>query len=261
MIEWNLQSQQGESGMWDTHVRIGGSAGTNLEFEQCEAMNGTVPINKNCEGVFLMFHATKPSSNVYLENTWFWVADHALDADAPKRVTIYSGRGVLIESSGPVWMYGTASEHSLIYNYQFNGVRALYSGLMQSETPYMQPVPPAPQPLQFSTAYGDPMFTICAGSTSDYCREAWGLRIVNSRNVIIYSTGLYSFFRDYSQDCNDARNCQDNMIHIQNSQVDMYAVNTFAAVNMLIDDNMGTVRDADNLNWWCSTLSYYFTGR
>lgn len=261
MIEWNLQSNQGESGMWDTHVRIGGSAGTNLEFAQCEQFNGTTPINKQCEGVFLMFHATKPASGVYLENTWFWVADHALDADAPKKVTIYSGRGVLIQSTGPTWLWGTASEHSLIYNYQFDGAQALYSGLMQSETPYMQPYPPAPQPLHFNAEYHDPQFSICRGSSSRYCQEAWGLRIVNSRNVIIYSTGLYSFFQDYQQTCDITRNCQDNMIHIQNSQVDMYAVNTFAAVNMIVDDNMGTIRNADNLNWFCATISYYFTGR
>ena len=261
MVEWNLQSEQGQSGMWDCHTRIGGSSGTNLEFSNCPAQNGTTTIDKQCEGVFLMFHATKAASGVYLENTWFWVADHSLDEDSPKRVTIYSGRGMLIQSTGAVWLWGTASEHSILYNYQFDGVQALYSGLMQSETPYFQPYPEAPLPLSFNSAYDDPTFSVCSGgSTSQYCKESWGLRILNSKNVIIYSTGLYSFFQDYQQTCLDSRNCQQNMIHISNSQVDMYAVNTFAAVNMIVDDGVGTVVNSQNVNWFCGTLSYYFTG-
>lgn len=262
MIEWNLQSNQGDSGFWDTHVRIGGSAGTNLESPKCAAVNGTgYSVNPECEGVFLMFHATRPSSGVYVENSWFWVADHNLDVQAPTQVSIYSARGVLIQSAGAVWLWGTASEHSILYNYQFDGAQALFSGLMQSETPYMQPFPLAPAPFKFNTAYDDPQFTICNGATSQFCKEAWGLRIVNSKNVLIYSTGLYSFFQDYQEDCVATRNCQENMIHIQNSQVNMYAVNTFAAVNMLVDDNMGTVQNVDNENWFCGTLAYYFTGQ
>lgn len=260
MVEWNLQSPQGQSGWWDTHVRIGGSSGTNLESPQCTAANGTTGIDKNCMGVFLMFHATKPSSGVYVENSWFWVADHNLDFAAPEQLTIYSARGVLIQSQGPVWLWGTASEHSILYNYQFDGAQSLFSGLMQSETPYYQPYPLAPEPFAFNNAYDDPLFTICKSSPSPYCQEAWGLRIYNSRNVLIYSTGLYSFFQDYQQTCDDPRNCQQNMIHIQSSQVDMYAVNTFAAENMIVDDDMGTVKNDDNQNWWCATVAYYFTG-
>ncbi|KAF2480880.1 pectate lyase superfamily protein-domain-containing protein [Neohortaea acidophila] len=260
LIEWNLQSAQGESGMWDVHTRVGGSAGSNLEVAQCAAVNGTSAINTACEGVFLMFHATSAASGVYLENTWFWVADHDLDSSTPEQLTIYSGRGMLIQAAGPVWLWGTASEHSIMYNYQFDGVQALYSGLMQSETPYFQPFPEAPAPLTINSAYGDPTFSVCAGSASEYCKESWGLRVINSRNVLIYTTGLYSFYQDYAQECAADRNCQLNMIHIQNSQVDMYAVNTFSAVNMLLDDGVGTVTDADNANWFCATLAYYFTG-
>ena len=260
MIEWNLQSTQSQpSGMWDTHVRIGGSAGTNLESPECAAVNGTSGINTNCEGVFLMFHATKSASGVYIENSWFWVADHNLDNDAPTQITIYSARGVLIQAQGPVWLWGTASEHSILYNYQFDGAQAVFAGFIQSETPYFQPNPDAPAPFQFNNQYDDPLFTVCTGSSSEYCKEAWGMRIYNSQNILIYSTGMYSFFQDYQQTCDDPRNCQQNMIHIQNSQVNMYAVNTFAAVNMLVDDFVGTVTNADNMNWWCGTIAYYFS--
>ena len=264
MIEWNLASAQGSAGMWDTHVRIGGSAGTELELAQCAAVNGTTnPIEKSCDGVFLMFHATTLSSGVYLENSWFWVADHELDSGASKQLTIYSARGALFQSQGPVWLWGTASEHSIMYNYQFDGVQALFSGFMQSETPYMQPYPLAPLPYEFNQAYDDPMFTVCSnGSDSSSavpCKDAWGLRIINSKNVLIYGTGLYSFFNDYQQECLNSKDCQENMIHIQGSQVQMYAVNTANSVNMLIDDDVGTVIGADNRNWFCDTMSYYIT--
>ncbi|KAK4945368.1 hypothetical protein LTR66_014403, partial [Elasticomyces elasticus] len=51
LMEWNLASAQGASGAWDTHFRIGGSAGTQLQSDTCakspSADHSTV--NKNCE--------------------------------------------------------------------------------------------------------------------------------------------------------------------------------------------------------------------
>ena len=49
------------------------------------------------------------------------------------------------------------------------------------------------------------------------------------------------------------------MIQIKNSQVDMYTVNTANAVNMIVDSSMGMVAAADNRNWFCDTVSYYYT--
>jgi glucan 1,3-beta-glucosidase len=266
MIEWNLNSPQGGAGMWDSHVRIGGSAGTHLEgptsLGGCRKNPNVTTINTDCEGVFLMFHATKQAGGVYLENTWFWVADHDLDNDTPHQISLYSARGVLIESQGAVWMWGTASEHSIIYNYQFNGAQALFSGFMQSETPYMQPNPEVPAPFSFNSAYDDPIFSVCSNASTagtPPCKDAWGLRIYNSKNVLIYGTGLYSFFNNYNQQCVKDKNCQQNMIHIQNSQVGAYMVNTANSVNMIMDDNRGTVTGEANRNWFCDTISYYYT--
>lgn len=36
------------------------------------------------------------------------------------QVSIYGARGMLIESQGPSWFYGTGSEHSVLYQYQLN---------------------------------------------------------------------------------------------------------------------------------------------
>jgi glucan 1,3-beta-glucosidase len=49
------------------------------------------------------------------------------------------------------------------------------------------------------------------------------------------------------------------MIHIQNSQVAMLAVSTKAAVNMIVDDDVGLVKDADHRSNFCATIAYYFT--
>jgi glucan 1,3-beta-glucosidase len=36
-----------------------------------------------------------------------WLADHDLDGDGSSQITLFSGRGILSESAGPVWMIGT----------------------------------------------------------------------------------------------------------------------------------------------------------
>nr|POE86516.1 glucan 1,3-beta-glucosidase [Quercus suber] len=268
MIEWNLQcSQQGGCGMWDTHVRMGGSYGSELLVDTCQLNPAQTSVDIKCEAGFLMFYASPQASGVYLENTWFWVADHDMEDPLQTQVSIYNGRGVLIQAKGPVWMWGTASEHSVLYNYQFDGVEALFSGFMQTETPYMQPNPAVPSPFTINPTYDDPDFGICNGSNtgpdSVPCKNAWGLRILNSRGVLIYSTGFYSFFNNYAQTCigPDAENCQEFVIHLQNSQVDMYAVTTKAVVNMIADDShSGYITGAANRGVYGDTIAYYYTG-
>jgi glucan 1,3-beta-glucosidase len=62
---------------------------------------------------------------------------------------------------------------------------------------YYQPNPVAPAPFTVNSAYNDPNFgTSCSGESGN-CAEAWGLRIVNSQNVLIYGAGLYSFYNNY----------------------------------------------------------------
>lgn len=36
------------------------------------------------------------------------------------QISIYGARGMLIESQGPSWFYGTGSEHAVLYNYQLS---------------------------------------------------------------------------------------------------------------------------------------------
>lgn len=138
LMEWNVAEPPGEqasSGLWDVHFRIGGTAGTKLQSDSCaKTPSVTTAADENCEGAFLMLHVTAKAS-IYVENCWFWVADHELDLADHGQINIYNGRGVLIESHGPVWMYGTSSEHNQLYNYQLNDAKNIYMSAIQTETP------------------------------------------------------------------------------------------------------------------------------
>jgi glucan 1,3-beta-glucosidase len=53
----------------------------------------------------MMMHITPSASGLYLENVWHWTADHDLDDPALVRITVYSGRGLYVESEkGSIWL-------------------------------------------------------------------------------------------------------------------------------------------------------------
>lgn len=255
LVEWNVaESSQGSSGMWDVHIRIGGSAGTQLQSNTC-SKNPTVTAAANtaCEGAFMLLHITAKAT-AYVENCWFWVADHELDLGDHNQVNIFNGRGVLISSQqGPVWMYGTSAEHSVLYNYQIANASNVYMALIQTETPYFQSNPDASTPFTVNAAYSDPSF-----SGSSTAKKAWGLRIVDSQDVFVYGAGLYSFFDNYSQTCLATESCQDNMLSIENSSpVYMFGLSTKAATNMVSVNGASAALDSDNRNNFCATIALF----
>ncbi|PNP53568.1 hypothetical protein FNYG_15745 [Fusarium nygamai] len=66
MMEWNIhESGQGSAGLWDTHFRVGGAAGTDLTVKDCPKLSGKV--NPNCVAASLMLHLT-PDSSSYFKN-------------------------------------------------------------------------------------------------------------------------------------------------------------------------------------------------
>lgn len=257
LVEWNVaETSQGSSGMWDVHMRIGGTAGTGLQSNTC-SKNPSVKANANpaCEGAFLLLHVTTKAT-IYLENNWFWVADHELDLADHNQINIYNGRGVLVESQGPVWMYGTSSEHSQLYNYQISNAKNVYMGIIQSETPYMQSNPTALNGgFTPSPTYSDPDFSAC---TTDACRKAWGLRVFASSDIHVYGAGLYSFFDNYDQSCLATESCQENMVSVEcSSAVNLWALSTKASTNMVTVDGAGVVNQKDNRDNFCSTLALF----
>ncbi|CRK47534.1 hypothetical protein BN1723_007591 [Verticillium longisporum] len=211
ILEYNLHSVAGEaSGMWDVHIRVGGFAGTDLLLEQCPTYpNRTVAIEPSCFAAWGSMHITRPAAGLLMENCWVWVADHDLEDPSYRQITIFAGRGVLVESDeGRLWFHASSSEHHVLYQYLFHRTRDVYMGQIQTETPYFQPNPPATVPFPPVRAYHDPDFAkeCAAGAHPDAdprvpCAMAWALKIEASRDIKIYGAGLYSFFNDYSTAC------------------------------------------------------------
>ncbi|OTB06764.1 glycoside hydrolase family 55 protein [Hypoxylon sp. CI-4A] len=259
LMQWNLEgSSNGAAGMWDVHFRIGGTAGTDLQSDKCSKNeNVTTSATPECMGTFMMLHLTQTAS-AYIENCWFWVADHELDLEDHNQINIFNGRGVLIESQKPVWLWGTASEHSILYNYQLSNAQNVFIGVAQSETAYFQGNPAAPQGASVLEGYFDPEFDSSCDGSSQTCARTWGLRVTNSSSVYVYGTGLYSFFDNYGQKCVDQQNCQDNMVSIEDSTgVHLYGVSTKASVNMITVDGESAALDKDNRNNFCAAIAKF----
>ncbi|KAF8163174.1 exo-beta-1,3-glucanase [Crassisporium funariophilum] len=252
VLEWNVKQpsgQTGGAGMWDSHIRLGGAAGTNLETAQCpqSGSGGTA----NCFAAFLGLHLTA-SSTAYLEGTWVWLADHDLDGDGSSRVTIFSGRGILSESAGPVWMIGTGTltaEHHVLYQYSLVNAKNHYMGLIQTETPYFQPNPAPPAPFTVNSAFHDPTFG--TGFTS-----AWALQVQTSTDIIIFGAGLYSFFNNFDQTCLTPANCQAQILNIDStSSITIYSLSTVATTFQLSINRNGIINQSGNVDGFASTVT------
>jgi glucan 1,3-beta-glucosidase len=90
MLDW--QSGAG-TGLWDVHMRIYDVAHT-LSHVHGAGVSGT------------------------WSNGWQWVADHNIDSN--QELSIANPRGMLVEGvAGPLLLYAVASEHSVLYEFNF----------------------------------------------------------------------------------------------------------------------------------------------
>ncbi|OIW25494.1 pectin lyase-like protein [Coniochaeta ligniaria NRRL 30616] len=258
LIEWNIKaSSPGAAGMWDVHVRVGGAKGTDLTPAECPAI--TNGINPHCSAASLMMHIT-PAASGYFENMWLWGSDHMVDdpdltdpSNPMVQNSVYVARGFLIESTHATWLYGTASEHAVFYQYNFNKASNIFAGMIQTESPYYQPTPSPPAPFnqQVGLMPGDPSYSCPATGTNEFsgCDESWALIIRGSSNILIAAAGLYSWFSTYSQDCIDGQLCQKALgLFDQNAaSVRIENLVTIGAKYMAVMNGVG-VKAADNLN-------------
>ena len=99
LIEYNLAADSG-SGLWDVHTRIGGFDGSDQQVSQCPK---TAQPTKECEVAYMSFHITKSASGAYLENVWLWTADHDIDDSNNTQISVFSGRGLLVEGNN-TWL-------------------------------------------------------------------------------------------------------------------------------------------------------------
>jgi glucan 1,3-beta-glucosidase len=258
LLEWNSadpSGSQGVNGMWDTHFRVGGSAGTELQTTQCPTDNTTtVTPDPKCMAGFLSLHIGKTAS-LYMENVWAWTADHNLDADPTNdQITIYNGRGVYDESAnGPVWMYAAASEHNVLYQFEFANAKNVFIGMAQTETPYFQSNPAANVPFKANSDFNDPDFSTCTEGAG--CK-AWAFRTVKSSDMLVYGAGFYSFFDNYGQTCLADNTCQTSVVDIDSgsSDISVYNLNTVGTTNLITLNNNNMVAAAENNNTFADTI-------
>lgn len=202
-----------------------------------------------------MMHITEKASG-YFDNMWLWVADHMIDDPLPKQynnsmdmLSIYNGRGMLIESKQATWLYGTSSEHSILYQYNFHKAKNIFTTFLQTETPYFQPNPPPP--AQFNDTFfanSDPSMKKNAGDV-DHLDSSWAVIMTGCENIHIGAAGTYSFFQNYAQTCVDSMNCQKSLWLLDDNyqNVKLSQVVTIGAENMIVTSEKGLATAADNL--------------
>lgn len=266
LVEYNLATSGTPSGMWDVHIRIGGFQGSNLQVAQCQKTPGSSTVNTNCIAAYMGMHVTSGANGLYMENNWLWTADHDIEDPSLTQITIYSGRGLFIESTvGNIWLVGTAVEHFVLYQYQLANTQNIFMGQIQTETPYFQPSPNALVPFPVVSSLNDPNFSTSCSGVSGNCAAAWGLRIINSNNIVVYGAGLYSFFSDYSTDCSTfsaGESCQSRIASLEGtiSNIRIYNLNTIGAQSMLNRDGTQVAYYNDNVNTFASNVAVYLSG-
>ncbi|KAJ5482994.1 Glucan 1-3-beta-glucosidase [Penicillium diatomitis] len=254
LVQWNLAAATG-SGMWDVHARIGGFTGSQQQVAQCPT---SAAVSAGCEVAYMSMHITSCASGAYLENVWLWTADHDIDDAANTQISVYSGRGLLIEGKN-IWLIGTSVEHHALYQYQFSGADSIMAGFMQTESPYYQPKPDAAHsPYPTNPSLNDPTFTNCLGGNCD----AFGLRVLNTQNVNIYGAGFYSFFNHYSTACSTfpvPENCQGEIFSIEGSTTNLvvYTLSTVGTTNMIVENGKSLAVVSDNLATFPATIAYF----
>ncbi len=297
LIQYNLGSgpESVPSGLWDVHTRIGGFTGSLLQVANCPTTPKIDPVNPDpdCIAAHTSMHVTPEAGNLYMENCWLWVADHDIEDLNMTQITVYAGRGLLIEGSR-VWLVGTSVEHHTLYQYQVVNATDIWMGQIQTETPYYQPNPPAPFPFtQRDLTYWDPDFELeCSGRSfgsetkgsfpgNPPCAMAWGLRILSSQNVVVYGAGLYSFFNNYQTSCSNitsGENCQSRifwvgsalddagddwngpLIERQLSNIQVYNLNTVGTVSMVTQKGADMAMWVENYATFASTLALFRSG-
>ncbi|CAL3973290.1 unnamed protein product [Diplocarpon coronariae] len=277
LIQWNLASPASTpSGMWDVHTRIAGFKGSSLQTPQC-ATTVAQP-NLNCIAAFQSMRVSSIATGLYMENVWLWAADHDLDdvLNNGTRITAYAGRGLSVESTtGNLWLIGTAVEHHVLYQYQFANTKNIFMGFIQTETPYFQPTPKATVPFNPIASLNDPNFSVFCAAKPDNCNVAWGLRVLNSVNILVYGAGLYSFFNNYSQTCSDHtatvynEYCQSQIFGIDQgggagqtysiSSVYVYGLNTVGSVSMVDRNGASAVAQSANTGLFASHIVRFVT--
>lgn len=187
------------------------------------------------------------------------------------QVSLFAGRGLLAETQGPLWLYGTSIEHHALYQYQLTSAARVMMGQIQTETPYWQPNPNATLPFPISSFLpSDPVFP-----TTDFVpaddkslripnANAWGFRAVNSTDILIYGAGLYSFFNNYSTSCSNAPGpevCQSRIFGVEGKtgDVSLYDLHVVGTHEMITDLGKDVALYSDNYADFTDNIAVFRT--
>lgn len=165
-----------------------------------------------------LMHVHGANAGGMFEEMWGWVADHDIDSGAQLNVT--NPYGFLIESTAPSYFYGTAAEHSYLYQFNLSSASNVTIVVAQTESPYWQvPV------------------------------TALAMNIESSSNVQIYGTGFYNWFNGN----------QSVVFNVTGStDINMYAVNVHGVETVVVSDQ-GTIQAYTPVEeeWFCDGFAAY----
>jgi hypothetical protein len=175
------------------------------------------------------------------------------------QIDVYAARGLLIESDR-AWLWGTSVEHCVLYQYQISNAKNIVLGMIQTESPYFQPVPNAPQPFTTGLFSNDPDFSTCQ-PTNTRCALSWAVRIVDSSTIYMPGAGLYSWFSGYSQVCVGNENCQHRGFEVEeSSDIWIYNLCTKAIVEMISPVGGTPTYARNNMNGFLSSILAWLQG-
>ncbi|KAH8888367.1 family 55 glycoside hydrolase [Thozetella sp. PMI_491] len=242
LVEVNMAgSQPGDVGIWNSHTRVGGAAGSSVQTN-CGDFSPA-----SCKAAFILMHLTA-SSSAYIENSWLWTADHDLDGGHGQTISV--GRGLLVEATKGTWLLGMGIEHNTLYQTNFDQASNVFFGFQQSETPYWQgngSPSLAPDPWSPLPWASDPDYSWCNGGDAQ-CRMALYLRISGSSNLNLYGGGFWTFFNG-GNGCSGE--CQTNAVLVQNtSKLFYFGISTHLVSNLVRNNGDTLVTAFNNPGGW-----------
>ncbi|KAK4235025.1 glycoside hydrolase [Achaetomium macrosporum] len=209
--------QPGDVALWNSLITVGGTRGADKLTNACRD-----PSNQ-CKAAFMGMHFA-PTSSVYVENVWNWVADHVTE-EFNGGSSFAGGRGALVEATKGTWLHGLGSEHWWLYQLNFRKAENVMVSLLQSETNYDQGdnnpmVVPAPWTAEVQK-WGDPDFIWCAGNDKR-CRMGMANYINGGKGIHTYASASWAFFSGPGyQGCTSG--CQDIMHFVQETPAGLQA--------------------------------------
>lgn len=130
--------------------------------------------------------------------------------------------------------------------------------MIQTESPYYQPVPTAPHPFTPGLFPNDPVFKDCTGGG---CAFSWAVRIIDSSTIYVLGSGLYSWFTDYTQGCVDTDSCQQRGFEVvQSYDLWIYNLCTKAILEMVSPLGATPTWASDNVNGFLSSILAWLHG-